>query len=158
MAGEILSLRTVLKQSLRDLGLEGRLRSEQIWVVWPQVVGPAVAKITHPKRLRSGTLFVDVADNVWVQELKLQERELTARLNDALGEAMVQRLFLRLGDIPLPLESQRPAAADAPEGETPLGPQQESLLEQEVVGVRDPHLREVLKNFRRRMLYARPQS
>jgi len=158
MAGEISSLRATLQRLLHDLGLEGRWKSEQMGVVWPRVVGPAVARIAHPAQLRSGTLFVDVVDHVWMQELKLQERELIERLNDALGEPLVRRLFLRLGRItamPLP---QPPQGPPTPGTATRLSPEGEAVLEDEVASVRDPELREVLKRFRRQMMHTRPQS
>lgn len=163
MGGKISSLRAVLQQSLRDLGLEQRLKGEQVRVVWPQVVGPAVAKIAHPTQMRAGTLFIEVADSVWMQELKLQERELREHLNDALGEPLVKRLFLRLGDIPMVPVVQDTQATRQVQEDMPLDPKQEALLEHEVVGVRDPELRAVLIHFRRRMLLSaspvqRPRS
>ena len=158
MAEEIPSLRKVLERSIRDLGLQKRLKAEQIIALWPKIVGPAVAKVASPAQFRTGTLFIDVADSVWMQELKFQEGELIGRVNEALGEALVRRLFFQLARVPLPapvqpleIEHEAPAVKG-------LDPQQELTLEREVAGVRDPQLREVLKDFRRRLLQARPPS
>lgn len=158
MAGEIPRLRTALDRTLRDLGLDKRLKTEQISAWWTQIVGPAVAKIASPGQFRNGTLFIDVNDHLWMQELKFQERELVERLNEALGEPLVRRLFLQLARTPAaavgPSVAEAPAAPPGP----PLDPQQEAALEREVASVRDPQLREVLKGFRRRLLQARPPS
>jgi predicted nucleic acid-binding Zn ribbon protein len=158
VAEEVSSLRMALERSLRDLGLQKRLKTEQLTVLWPEIVGPSVAKIAYPAQFRSGTLFIDVADNVWMQELKFQEGGLIARLNDALGEPLVRRLFLQLARAPLPKPDPQCEAKAAPPVGRLLDPQQELALEREVAGVRDPHLREVLKDFRRRLLQARPES
>ena len=156
MAEEIPSLKEAIERSFRDLGLQKRLKAEQITALWPTIVGPAVAKIAYPTQLRTGTLFIDVADSAWMQELKFQEGELIGRVNDALGEALVRRLFFQLARTPPPAPVEPREAAPSPPAVGRLDPQQELALEREVAGVRDPQLREVLKDFRRRLLHARP--
>ncbi|HSF33240.1 MAG TPA: DUF721 domain-containing protein [Candidatus Tectomicrobia bacterium] len=158
MGEEISSLRRALEQSIRELGLQKRLKAEQLTVLWPKLVGPTVAKVAYPAQFRSGTLFIDVADSIWMQELKFRERELIERLNEAVGEPLVRRLFLQLARTQPPkLVPQSEAKTEVP-AVLPLHPQQELALEREVAGVRDPQLREVLKDFRRRLLQARPGS
>ena len=156
MAEEISSLRRALERSLRDLGLQKRLKSEQLSMLWPEIVGRSVAKIAVPAQLRNGTLFIEVADNVWMQELKFQEGELIGRLNDALREPLVRRLFFQLARTPPPAPSLQCESTPAAAAAMILDPQQELALEREVAGVRDPELREILKDFRRRLLQARP--
>lgn len=156
MAEEIPSLRRALERSLRDLGLQKRLKTEQLSVLWPNIVGPSVAKIAFPSQFRNGTLFIDVADNVWMQELKFQEGELIGRLNEVLREPLVRRLFFQLARTPLPDSNSQRESTTAPRVTTPLDPQQELALAQEVASVRDPELRAILKDFRRRLLQARP--
>jgi hypothetical protein len=158
VAEEISSLRRALDRSLRDLGLQKRLKTEQLTVLWPRIVGPSVAKIANPAQFRNGTLFIDVADHVWMQELKFQEVELIRRLNDALHEPLVRRLFFQLARTVPPEPSIPRESTTAPLVATPLDPQQELALEREVASVRDPELREILKDFRRRLLQARPTS
>jgi predicted nucleic acid-binding Zn ribbon protein len=156
MAEEISSLRQALDRSLRDLGLRKRLTREQLSALWPKIVGPSVAKIAFPARFRNGTLFIDVVDNVWMQELKFKEGELIGLLNEALREPLVRRLFFQLGRASRPDSSSQPEPTTVPPVAAPLDPQQELALEREVAGVRDPELRTILKDFRRRLLQARP--
>ena len=158
MAKEISSLKKALEQSFHHLGLQKRLQIEQLTVLWPQIVGPAIAKISSPAQFRTGTLFIDVVDNVWMQELKFQEGELINRVNTALGETWVRRLFFQLARLPLPAPIRAPEAAPPPQAVTPLDADQEQALERELASVRDPQLRAVLKDFRRRLLQARPTS
>jgi predicted nucleic acid-binding Zn ribbon protein len=158
VAEEVSSLRTALERSLRDLGLQNRLKGEQLTVLWPKLVGPTVAKIASPTQFRNGTLFIDVTDSVWMQELKFQEGELIGRLNEALGETLVRRLFLQLARIPPSEVKLQTETKSAPPAVVALDPEQELVLEDEVADVRDPQLREVLKDFRRRLLQARPAS
>lgn len=157
MVEEVSSLKMALERSLRDLGLQKRLKTEQLTVLWPKIVGPNVATIASPAQYRRGTLFINVAESIWMQELKFQEGELIGRLNDALGEPLVRRLFFQLARTQPPTPGPQSEPAAPPVG-TLLDPQQELALEREVACVRDPHLREVLKDFRRRLLQARPES
>jgi hypothetical protein len=155
---EISSLRKALEQSMREIGLQKRLKTEQLSMLWPKVVGPIVAKVAYPAQFRRGTLFIDVVDNVWMQELKFREGELIERLNDAVGELLVRRLFWQLARThPPELGPQGETETSVPAVPS-LDPQQELALEREVADVRDPQLREVLKDFRRRLLQARPGS
>lgn len=91
-----------------------------------------------------------------MQELKFQEGELIGRLNEILGEALVRRLFFQLARIPPPEVNAQTETKSALPPVGPLDPEQELALEREVAGVRDPQLREVLIDFRRRLLQARP--
>jgi hypothetical protein len=148
----------VLERSLRDLGLQKRLRSEQLTALWPTIVGPTLAKIAYPRQFRNGTVFIDVVDSVWIHELKFQEGELVRRLNDALAEPIVRRLFFQLARTPLPEPTSQFETPMQSQATTPLDPEQELALERELAGVRDPQLREALRDFRRRLLRARPTS
>jgi len=156
VAEEVSSLRAALERSLRDLGLQKRLKAEQLNVLWPKLVGPIVAKIACPAQFRGGTLFIDVADNVWMQELKFREGELIGRLNAILGEALVRRLFFQLARVPPQEVIPQIETKSVPPVAVPLDAEQELVLEGEVAGVRDPQLREALKVFRRRLLQSRP--
>lgn len=158
MAAEIPSLKKVLERSLRDLGLQKRLKVEQITALWPTIVGTAVAKISSATQFRNGTLFIDVLDSIWMQELKFQEGELISRVNATLDEPLVRRLFLRLARTPAPAPTPSPEVDLSPAAAHPLSPQQELTLEHELASVRDPELRAVLKDFRRRLLQTRPAS
>jgi hypothetical protein len=162
MAGTIPSLKQALEQSLHELGIERRLKAERIMLLWPKIVGPAVAKIAGPTQCKNGILFIDVADHMWMQELKFQERDLVGRCNAALGEPLVRRLFLQLArtwpPVPEPSPDATPASEPTSQPDTPLDAQQELELEREVAKIQDPQLREVLKDFRRRLLQKRPSA
>jgi hypothetical protein len=155
---EISSLRKALEQSMREIGLQKRLKTEQLTMLWPKLVGPIVAKVAYPAQFRRGTLFIDVVDSVWMQELKFREGDLIERLNDGVGEPLVRRLFWQLARTQPPELGPQRETETAEPAVLSLDPQQELALEREVAGVRDAQLREVLKDFRRRLLQARPVS
>ena len=63
----------------------------QIMADWPQIVGPALAAVTSPLRLASGTLTLACAGPV-AMELQHLAPELIGRINGQLGRAAVERL------------------------------------------------------------------
>jgi hypothetical protein len=58
---------------------------------WAAVVGPALAAVTSPKRLGSGTLVIGCAGPV-AMELTHLAPQLIGRINAHLGQAVVERL------------------------------------------------------------------
>jgi len=63
---------------------------------WAQTVGEQVAAVTEPVSERAGTLTVECAEAVWVQELDLMQAQLLERLREELGELAPQALRFRL--------------------------------------------------------------
>ena len=83
---------------------------------WPQVVGPALAAVTSPKRLSSGTLVIACAGPV-AMELTHLAPQLIGRINAHLGQAAVERLrFVQQapGAAPPPAAPRRAEAAALP--------------------------------------------
>jgi predicted nucleic acid-binding Zn ribbon protein len=63
---------------------------------WEEAVGPQLAAVAAPVSERAGTLTIEVADSVWVQELDLMQGQLLERLEAVLGERAPERLKFRL--------------------------------------------------------------
>ena len=63
----------------------------QLLADWAQIVGPALAAVTSPLRLTSGTLTLACAGPV-AMELQHLGPELIGRINGQLGRAVVERL------------------------------------------------------------------
>jgi predicted nucleic acid-binding Zn ribbon protein len=63
---------------------------------WPGIVGPAVAEQARAVAIREGVLFVDVATNVWMQELGLMRDSIVERLNAHLGAPLVRKIVLSI--------------------------------------------------------------
>ena len=80
---------------------------------WPEVVGPALAAVTTPKRLANGTLVIACAGPV-AMELTHLAPQLIGRINAHLGQVVVERLrFVQRaspGAAPAPSRPAEPAA------------------------------------------------
>jgi len=86
----------LLRQLLQRLGLAHRLEEQRAIEAWPEVVGPAIAEQTRAAGIREGVMFVDVASNVWLQELGLLRDGIIERLNARLGAPLVHKIVLSI--------------------------------------------------------------
>jgi predicted nucleic acid-binding Zn ribbon protein len=55
---------------------------------WPEIVGPILAKHSHPERYDRGTLWIAASGSAWAQELRLGQELILGRLNEAVGETL----------------------------------------------------------------------
>jgi predicted nucleic acid-binding Zn ribbon protein len=67
-----------------------------VQAAWREVLGEQLAAVAEPVAERAGTLTVECAEAVWVQELDLMQAQLLERLKEALGEQAPQALRFRL--------------------------------------------------------------
>lgn len=63
---------------------------------WPALVGEQVAAHAKPLRLRHGSLSIAVDDPVWATQIRWLESDLVARLTEALGPGVVERIEVRV--------------------------------------------------------------
>ena len=98
-------LTNLLAQELQGLGLAERLREADIWRLWPDVVGQAVASRAQPLRIINGTLTVAVSSGPWMQELTFLKEMMKEKLNERLGSEVVKAIILKSGKVLPPVAS-----------------------------------------------------
>ena len=93
-----LSIREVLVQLAPKLGLEGRLREEEITLAWAEIVGDFFAKHSRPVRLHQGVLLVNVLQPTVLYELDRQWKSLIlTKLKKRFGGKLIRELRFRVG-------------------------------------------------------------
>ncbi|HJM41757.1 MAG: DUF721 domain-containing protein [Nitrospinota bacterium] len=78
---------------------------------WEEAVGPTVARMTSPVEVKGRTLYVEVRDPVWLQQMVFLSESVRRALNQAVGRDVLDRIFFRQADAP-----GRPAAAAPGDG------------------------------------------
>jgi hypothetical protein len=111
----------------------------QIMADWPALVGPALAAVSQPVRLSSGTLTLACSGPV-AMELQHLAPQLASRINAALGRVAVERF--RFVQRALVGGTPRPPPRTAP---APLPARVESAL----AGIASPELRDALARLAR---------
>jgi predicted nucleic acid-binding Zn ribbon protein len=93
-----LSIQEVLAQLAPKLGLEARLREEEIIAAWVEIVGDFFGKHSRPARLHQGVLVVNVLQPTVLYELDRQWKSLVlAKLKTRFGGKTIKELRFRLG-------------------------------------------------------------
>ena len=106
--------------------------------IWPDAVGPEIARNAWPARLaRDGTLHVHAKDSIWAFELTSRAEEIRSRLGDAAPP--------RLAFAPGPLPEQSPDVSE-PLSRDAVRPSPEQVVKADslVRGIRDDDLRKVV--------------
>jgi predicted nucleic acid-binding Zn ribbon protein len=91
-------VRDVLAQLAPKLGLESRLREEEILAAWGEVVGPFFAQHSRPTKLIQGVLLVQVLQPTVLYELDRQWKSMVLqKLKARFGGRLIKDVRFRLG-------------------------------------------------------------
>ncbi len=93
------SVGQVLGDVARSAPWGGGLRRYEVIRHWAEAVGPAVARRAEPVEVRGRTLYVEVRDPVWLQQLVFLSDSIRRALNEAVGREALDRIFFRLADV-----------------------------------------------------------
>ena len=64
-------------------------------MIWPELVGDEVAANAQPVQLKQGRLVVSASSSAWAQTLQLMSDAIVARINEHLGDGVVERVVFR---------------------------------------------------------------
>ena len=95
--GNLVPLKDVITSLLQDSRLPFNPADAQIWEVWQEVVGQAIASHAHPAWIKNARLRILVSDPIWIQELEFLSNDIKAKLNQKLGRNAVGTIEFRLG-------------------------------------------------------------
>ncbi len=87
-------LRDVILRYLREEGLETPLNEHRAVQVWPQVVGPTIARLTGDVSFRQGTLYVKILRPALRQDLMMERTQLARKINAEVGAQVVQNIVI----------------------------------------------------------------
>ena len=90
---------SILEKTLKALEIDVPLKSYSIWGAWKELVGDSVALQTQPRAIRNRILFIDVSHSTWMQQLQFLKPTLLEKINNFLGEPLIQDIRFRLGKI-----------------------------------------------------------
>ncbi len=84
---------TLLSSAIDDLtsrlGYRETIKAQMAIIVWDDVVGEKIVKVTSPVSIKKGILKVKVKNPVWRNELSYCKEDIRRKLNKAIGEPVV---------------------------------------------------------------------
>jgi len=79
----------VLREVLRQEGLETPLNQHRLVDAWPEVMGRQISKYTGNIFIQNQTLHVQIRSSVLRQELAMGRAQLVRRLNEHVGAQVI---------------------------------------------------------------------
>lgn len=141
------SLKSILQGIFKKENLEPKLRVYQTFPVWERAVGPRIARHSHPRRFRDGTLWVVVDNPMWMQQLSFLEEELRNKINELIGSSMVEKIRFHIGELGDSSHEQALPPPASVQSADKLDDHTREEIEQQVAGVADEQLRERLRSL-----------
>lgn len=89
------SIGDILRQYLRQQGLESPLNQYRLIQGWTHVMGPIIARYTKDIAIRNQTLYLHISSPAIRQEILMQRQELTCRLNAYVGAQVINNIIVR---------------------------------------------------------------
>ncbi|HUR10018.1 MAG TPA: DUF721 domain-containing protein [Flavitalea sp.] len=89
------SLGEAMKQFLNQSKIKGSIQALQIEQVWSDIMGKTIAKYTEKIQIHGHTLYVTTTVAPLKQELLYQKEKIKQRVNEALGERLIQEVVIK---------------------------------------------------------------
>ena len=92
------SAHDILPGVLSRLRMDQRQKEAEIVKVWNHLLDPSLTEHAQPTGIHKGTLFVQVDNSVWLNEIvRYRRQEILTRLQHSFGRQLIQRISFRIG-------------------------------------------------------------
>ena len=88
---------SILSDVLRTYRKDADVELLQVWQVWDDVVGDAIAQNAQPAAFKGKILIVHVSSSTWVHQLQFLKKEMIVKLNNAFGKTLIDDLKFKIG-------------------------------------------------------------
>lgn len=92
--GEDLTLKEAIEKMLEVYKLRRRFDETALVAAWPELMGKAIANRTKQLYIRDRRLFVKVESSVIKHELLLMRSQIVGRLNEHVGQVVIEDLVI----------------------------------------------------------------
>lgn len=89
------SLADAMKAFLNQSRIKGSIQAMQIQDVWEQIMGKTISKYTEKIQIHGHTLYITTTVAPLKQELLYQKEKIRQRVNEALGERLIQEVIIK---------------------------------------------------------------
>ena len=84
-----------IKKFLQQSRLKGSIQALQVEDIWEQVMGKTIARYTESLKVIDRTLFITTNVAPLKQELMYQKEKIKLRVNEALGEKVIDEIVIQ---------------------------------------------------------------
>ncbi len=92
LRGHPTALGALLENVIQDMGLRPRIDATRVVETWAVLAGPQICAVMEKAHFRDGALRVHLTSSAWRHALHLQRGTWRTRLNEELGDDLVQEI------------------------------------------------------------------
>ena len=96
---DFVQIGSVIDGVLKSFRSEPDYALTKIWRLWTEVAGETIASNARPTALKGSLLLVHVSSAAWIHQLQFMKKDLTAKLNEALGKSLVAEIKFKIGPL-----------------------------------------------------------
>jgi predicted nucleic acid-binding Zn ribbon protein len=96
---ESVPIGSVLKNILKNLRHDSDEDLTQVWQLWDEVVGIAIAENAQPAAFKGKLLLVNVISSTWIHQLQFLKKDIIEKLNIALGQDLIKDIKFKIGPV-----------------------------------------------------------
>ena len=85
-------IRDILEKFIKGHKWDAKWNQYSFLSQWSHIVGTEIAKYATPKVWRGNTLFVEVANSSWLQELKMMEIEILEKIRQNSPQIKIDKI------------------------------------------------------------------
>lgn len=89
------SIGTLIRQYMRQEGLESPLNEYRLIQAWKEVLGPGIASYTENMFIKNQTLYVHITSPIIRQELMMGRDRIVNNLNRHVGAQVIVNIIFR---------------------------------------------------------------
>lgn len=89
-------IESILNRTIKNIGLEQKIKEVKILSLWEEVVGEQISKHTKPLYIHKGTFFIETDSPIWSNEIGLLKKEIKEKLNKKIGTEIVKKIYLKV--------------------------------------------------------------
>lgn len=89
------SIGAAIQKFLDQSRIKGSIQALQVEDVWAQIMGKTIAGYTDSIKIIDKTLFITTAVGPLKQELVFQKEKIKSRVNEALGQNVIQEVVIK---------------------------------------------------------------
>ncbi len=89
------SIGDAIKQYLNQSYLKGSIQALQVEDIWASIMGKTIARYTEKIKIINRTLFITTNVAPLKQELSFQKEKIKMRVNEALGEKVIDDIIIQ---------------------------------------------------------------
>jgi hypothetical protein len=86
------SVKDLLGRTLGKFGLKKQAGQWKIVESWPRIVGESLAKVSRPKYVIAGVLYVGTSSSSWANELDCRKTQILSLIKEHLGETSIREI------------------------------------------------------------------